>query len=243
MQSTATRLVGDLAAQSLAAVRVFEKHGIDYCCGGKRPLDEVCAEKGLNVDGVLGELGAAEETRKGVQRDWSSVSLTELIGHIVTTHHEYLRTELPFIEKKLAKVLDAHHQRHGETLGPVAKVFADLKLELELHIQKEEIVLFPAITQTERAVQAGQPWTPPRFGSFGNPIQMMEHEHDSAGTALSEIRRLTNDFALPEGACNTFRALFAGMEELERDLHMHIHLENNILFPRAMAMESLRRSA
>lgn len=243
MTSIATQLVGELAAQSLSAVRVFEKHGIDYCCGGKRPLDEVCSAKGLDVETVLRDLDAAEQACIPSQRDWNEVPLWELMDHIVSTHHAYLRTELPLIERAIAKVLDAHHQRHGALLAPIANVFEALKLELEMHIQKEEVVLFPAVAQAERAAEAGRSWTPPRFGSFGHPIKLMEHEHDSAGHALAEIRRLTSDFTLPEGACNTFRALYAALAELERDLHLHIHLENNILFPRALAMEPARRDA
>jgi regulator of cell morphogenesis and NO signaling len=241
MNSIAVRTIGDMAAQSLAAVRVLEEHGIDYCCGGERSLNDVCREAGIDPEALAGEVEAACQLREEFDRDWADAPLKDLVNHIVGKHHAYLRQELPHLEQRMTKVLEAHRRRHGDILVPLAKVFADLKAELEMHMRKEEMILFPFIVRAEQAALAGLPWTPPPFGTVGNPIRIMEHEHDSAGHALQEIRRLTNRFAVPEDACATYRALYAGLAELERDLHMHIHLENNILFPRALAMEPAAR--
>lgn len=241
MQLTESRTIAEIAANSLAAVRVFEKYGIDYCCGGKRPLADVCREKGHNAAAVQGELDAALAASAEAARDWKSAPLADLVEHIVSTHHEYLRRELPAIQTRLDKVYRVYNQRYGPTLIGLPEVFAALRAELELHIVKEEMMLFPAIVAAETAVNAGDPIPASPFGSVSNPIQMMESEHDSAGEALSRIREITGDFSLPEYACVTYRALMSSLEELQLDLHMHIHLENNVLFPRAERLESCYR--
>ncbi|HEY1205503.1 MAG: iron-sulfur cluster repair di-iron protein [Bryobacteraceae bacterium] len=229
--------VRDIAAANPAAVRVFEKYGIDYCCGGHRPLAEVCTERGIAADTVLAEVEAGSRGQ-APDRDWMTARLTELIGHIVSRHHRYLNTELPALEVRLAKVVEVHGAKHPEVLGPLHSVFASLKDELEAHLQKEEMVLFPAIEELEAASTAGRrPHLPP-FGTVRNPIRMMEHEHDGAGQALRTMRDLTGGYQPPADACTTYPALYTGLEELEKDLHTHIHLENNILFPRAVALES-----
>ena len=227
-----------MAANSLAAVRVFEKLGIDYCCGGKRPLAEVCREKGYDAQAVERELEAAAEGTPEVGADWNTASLDELVRHIVGTHHEYLRRELPAIQMRLDKVYRVYNERYGPTLAGLPQVFADLRAELEKHTRKEEMILFPAIAAYEAAEQSGQPLPVAPFETVANPIHMMEAEHDSAGRALTEIRKITRDFELPEYACVTYRALMSGLQDLERDLHVHIHLENNILFPRAQKLEA-----
>ena len=238
MQLTETQTIAEIAASSLAAVRVFEKYGIDYCCGGKRPLSAVCREKGYDAEAVQGELEAALAQSAGPARDWNRAPLSELIGHIVTTHHQYLRQELPAIQTRLDKVYRVYNQRYGPTLTGLPEVFAALRAELELHIGKEEMMLFPAIVASEAAVNSGSPLPSSPFGTVSNPIQMMESEHESAGEALAKIREITQDFWLPEYACVTYRALMSSLAELERDLHMHIHLENNVLFPRAERLEA-----
>ncbi|HTM50309.1 MAG TPA: iron-sulfur cluster repair di-iron protein [Bryobacteraceae bacterium] len=237
MNPIATQTIGEIAARSMAAVRIFEEHGIDYCCGGQRSLDEVCREKGIDADALVAETEAAGEAGQESEKDWSSAPLKELIDHIVEAHHGYLRREFPHLGRRLASVLQAHGKLHGDTLGPLANVFGSLRAELEMHMRKEEMILFPFIARAEQSSLAGLPWTPPPFGTVGNPIEVMEHEHDSAGRALEQMRRLTNQYTLPEDACNTYRALYEGLAALERDLHVHIHLENNVLFPRAIAME------
>jgi regulator of cell morphogenesis and NO signaling len=240
MVTTENVTVAEIAAQSLAAVRVFEKYGIDYCCGGKRPLAEVCRQKGQSVEEVQKELDAAISGTAPSSRDWNSAPLADLIEHIVLTHHEYLRRELPAIEKRLEKVYRVYNERYGPTLTGLPDVFAGLHLELEMHMRKEERILFPTIVASEEAITHGRLLPVTCFGTVSNPIRMMESEHESAGDALAQIRSITNDFALPEYACVTYKALMRSLEELEKDLHVHIHLENNILFPRAEAMEAAR---
>ncbi len=238
MSVTATTTVAEIAASSLAAVRVFEKFGIDYCCGGKRPLADVCKDKNYTLELVERELDAALAGGDAPERDWNTAPLVELIGHIVNVHHEYLRRELPAVQARLDKVYRVYNERYGPTLPGLPEVFADLRAELEMHMRKEEMVLFPAIAAGEAAADAGLPFPPTPFGTVANPIRMMEAEHDSAGQALARIREITSDYALPKHACVTYRALMSGLEELERDLHLHIHLENNILFPRAWKLEA-----
>jgi regulator of cell morphogenesis and NO signaling len=230
--------VAELAANSLAAVRVFEKFGIDYCCGGKRPLADACKDKGWDPDLVGRELEAALANTEAPQRDWNALPLGALIEHIVSTHHEYLRRELPALQARLDKVYRVYNQRYGPTLTGLPEVFEALRAELTLHMRKEEMILFPAVAALETAAVAGKPLPPTSFGNIANPIHMMEAEHESAGEALARIREITREFEIPEYGCVTYRALMSGLAELEQDLHMHIHLENNILFPRAQQLQA-----
>jgi regulator of cell morphogenesis and NO signaling len=222
--------VGEVVAANPSSARVFERHGIDYCCGGYRPLSEACSEKGLSVEELSRELASATEPAQ--ERDWRNAPLGELIDHIVGKHHGYLKTELPEIDRKINKVLDAHRERHGATIGALREVFGGLNAELSQHMMKEERILFPIIRRMEETSRLAMP-----PGAIHQPIRVMEHEHASAGQALAEMRRLTGGFAPPGGACNTFRVLYRQLEEIESDLHVHIHLENNILFPRAAELE------
>ncbi|MFN7923835.1 MAG: iron-sulfur cluster repair di-iron protein [Bryobacteraceae bacterium] len=223
MTTHSEKTVGELAAQSLAATRVFEDHGIDFCCGGAKPFEEACREKRLDPGNVLREveLAIAKEAAAPQDTDWNTAPFEKLIDHIVTRHHSYLREELPRLASWIAAVRRAHGQRDGVVLEQLDMVFAAMKDELDQHIRKEEVILFPAILRSE--------------GWISQPIAMMEYEHDSAGRALAELRRLTENYQLPAHACATYRALYAGLAALEADLHVHIHLENNILFPRAKA--------
>jgi regulator of cell morphogenesis and NO signaling len=239
MQALETKTVAEIAAGSLAAVKVFERFGIDYCCGGKRPLDEVCLEKGLSSETVHRELAAAAAQPAPEQRDWNTVPLRELIAHIVEKHHEFLKRELAPLGERVAKVERVYSARPEavERVAGLSEVFEDLKFELLAHMRKEEMILFPAIEACEAAANANRPLPPLPFGSVGNPIHMMELEHESAGAALASLREITRDFDIPEYACVTYKAMLSGLRELEEDLHMHIHLENNVLFPRALKLE------
>lgn len=233
---TTTMTLADLAATSLSAVRILEQHGLDYCCGGKQPFEEACHGKGLKPESILREIDESNVAAVA-GRDWLAAPLDELVKHIVTTHHEYLKLDLPVLGRRMEKVASVHGARDPEVLPHMAEVFAALRVELEMHLHKEESILFPFIEQYGRAEVQGRPMPPVPFGSIANPIAMMEREHENAGDALGEIRRLTNDFELPAYACSTVRALYQGLKVLESDLHVHIHLENNILFPRAIALE------
>jgi regulator of cell morphogenesis and NO signaling len=231
--------VGEIAAGMPSAVRVFEKYQIDYCCGGHRPLGQVCQERGISAETLLAEVEQAGR-RPDSGRDWAHSSLGELMAHILSTHHQYLRSGLPALSARLTRVAEAHAEKHGETLVPLASVFEGLKEEISAHLRKEEMILFPAIQELEAARATGRRARPSPFGSVENPVRMMTFEHDNAGRALVQMRRLTEGYTAPPDACATYRALYQGLEELEADLHQHIHLENNILFPRAIGLEQSR---
>jgi regulator of cell morphogenesis and NO signaling len=229
--------VRDLAVENPAATRVFEKFGIDYCCGGGKSLREACQAANVAPDKLLESLRAAVQTRStNGNKDWNSESLSDLIDHIVDTHHAYTREELDRLEPLLAKVCSVHGQRHPELLR-IQQLFGGLSQELTMHMMKEEQVLFPYINRMEEAVLERRPIMPSMFGTVQNPVQMMMHEHDSAGQALHEMRELSAGYTAPQDACVSFQTLYRALDEFERDLHQHIHLENNILFPRAVEME------
>lgn len=234
---TTTTTLADVAATSLSAVRTLERYSLDYCCGGKQPFDEACAAKGLKPESIMQEIGRGPESGAS-QRDWQTAPLDEIVKHIVGTHHEYLKLDLPVLGNRMNKVLSVHGSKDNETLGRLAEVFGTLRAEMEAHMQKEELMLFPFLAKYGRAETLGQPLPPVPFGSVANPIGVMEREHEGAGGALDEIRELTHGFEYPAYACTTVRALFDGLKALEADLHVHIHLENNILFPRAIHLEA-----
>jgi regulator of cell morphogenesis and NO signaling len=225
--------VGQLVAERPARARVFESLGIDYCCGGKRLLSEVCSEKGLALEAVLRALTEQDTAPSEDSTDWSKATLKELIEHIVSTYHVPLRQELPRLHQLANKVASVHGSRHPE-LKDVRDIFERFRAALESHMDKEEIVLFPMCVQLEQSKRA------PIFhcGSIGNPIRMMTFEHDAAGSELSAMRKLTGNYTPPADGCNSYRALLDGLAELEATMHEHVHKENNILFPRAEAIEA-----
>jgi regulator of cell morphogenesis and NO signaling len=233
MIQTQTKTIGEIATANPATIKVFQKHGIDFCCGGKRPLGEVCSEQGLDFEKLQDELANAVSPAAEPVRDWSAAPLSELIDHILGTHHAYLKEELPRLEQLVERVASKHGEHHGESLSPLRAGYVALKEELDMHLQKEEMILFPYIRQAERSLATGEPLPHSCFGSVEGPIRMMEFEHDSAGEALRRMRDVTGNYNLPEDACNSYRGLFHGLQALEADLHLHIHKENNILFPRA----------
>jgi regulator of cell morphogenesis and NO signaling len=228
----ASMTVGDLVAEHPDRARVFERYGIDYCCGGKQPLAAACAEAGADAGDVARALAEADTHAAPDATDWATAPLAKLVEHIVATHHAYLRRELPRLTGLAAKVFEVHRARHPE-LGECRDVFAGLRAELEAHMQKEEVILFPMIAQMEAT---GSPECV-HCGSVRNPIRVMEMEHESAGAALAALHRLTGGYTPPADACNSYCALLSGLAALEVDLHQHIHKENNILFPRAARLE------
>jgi regulator of cell morphogenesis and NO signaling len=226
MSVTETVTVAEIATQQPSSIRVFQRFGIDFCCGGKRPLQTVCAEQGLSFDELAGALDAAQRSSVSGDHDWTVAPLHALIDHIVVTYHDALREDLPRLEALAAKVVAVHGTKSA-ALARIDQTLRDLSAELLDHMRKEEMVLFPAIDAIER----GQFLTAIPLSA---PITVMEHEHDHAGALLDELRRLTGEYVVPYWGCATVRALYQGLAELESAMHIHVHLENNILFPRAL---------
>jgi len=231
-----TKTVREFVLELPSSTNVFEQLGIDYCCGGQKPLAEACAAAGKKLDNLtaaLERLQSEQQTRTAPENNWTALPLYDLIEHIKSTHHAYVREQIPNIEALLDKVTAKHGENHPE-LASVRDKFDALADELGSHLMKEEQILFPYIARMEESSVQHEPAPSSCFGSVENPIRMMMAEHDNAGEALREMRRLTADYKLPEDACTSFRALYKLLQEFEADLHQHIHKENNILFPRAM---------
>ena len=239
MTLAATKTVGDIAAEMPSATREFEKLGIDYCCGGTRTLGEACSEANVPIDEVLARLEEGAAAQSDADKDWQKQLLADLIAHITATHHVFVREESPRIEALTAKVVGVHGTNHPELLQ-VQQIFAALAEELRVHLMKEEQMLFPYIPLMEESALAGEPAPPAMFGTVANPVRMMMQEHDGAGEALRALRSVTSDYEAPQDACISYRTLYAALKDFEADLHQHIHLENNVLFPRAVAMEAKR---
>ena len=228
MTITELTSLGDIAAAIPSSVRLFQRHGIDFCCGGKRTLSAVCTERGLSFAATVAAIEAAASTATD-ERDWAHEPLGALIEHIVATYHDPLREELPRLQEMAARVTQVHG-RKAVHLTRMLEIIDVLSADLLAHMRKEEIVLFPAI----RAIDHGRgdaAW-------IAAPVSAMEHEHDWAGALLDDLREMTGDYTLPDWACATMRALYQGLEELERAMHVHVHLENNVLFPRALGREA-----
>jgi regulator of cell morphogenesis and NO signaling len=220
-----------LALEYPALTRVFEKLGIDYCCGGGKTLEDACITAHVDPDQVMGALNLAEGAAPK-DRDWQAAPLADLIAHIQTTHHKYTRDEIARLGPLFDKVCSVHGKNHPE-LDAMRDTFGGLADELTTHLMKEEMMLFPYIVRMEESAVAKETVVPSPFGSVRNPVSMMMHEHDSAGNALRSLRHASNGY----DACISFQTLYRALAELEADLHQHIHLENNILFPRAVEME------
>ncbi len=224
MLFNAETTVGQIATDHPLATRVFARHKIDYCCGGGSPLKNVCEKDGLNAESLLEEINNELETIDYDEKKWNNEPLSDLIDHILITYHRPLDEELPRLEQMVCKVYDVHGDKDPEMFAELKNVYLGLKAELDGHMMKEEQILFPMIKRGEGSLADG-------------PVRVMMMEHDNAGNALRRFRELTKDYNVPEEACNTWRALWHGLEALEESLHQHIHLENNSLFPRALKGE------
>jgi regulator of cell morphogenesis and NO signaling len=234
--TTPQTTVRDIALGNPAAIRVFEKFGIDYCCGGRKPLAQACEERALEPSAVLAAIAGASQEPAGPATDWTAASLEFLCTHIVSTHHAFVRSEIPRLEQFAQKVVARHGATHYE-LPPIQQIVASLSEDLLQHLEKEEVLLFPYIVNLERNLVSCGPRSLACSGAVRNPVRVMMAEHDAAGAALAEIRFLSHDFTPPEGACPTYRGFYQALSDFERDLHQHVHLENNILFPRAIERE------
>ncbi|HEX7088053.1 MAG TPA: iron-sulfur cluster repair di-iron protein [Vicinamibacterales bacterium] len=239
MDFTRDTLVADLAAGEPATIKVFQQHGIEFCCGGRTPLGDACERHGLSYETLAAELREAIASNAPWQpANWQEASLGALIDHIQRRYHAVLREELPRLARMLDRVISRHGEQLPETLLPLRDTFVRFEQELLSHMQKEDNVLFPAIRALERPAGHAA-WA----GALEQPIEVMEHEHADAGEALARMRAITNGYAPPEWACPTFRGLYYGLAALESDMHVHVHLENNILFPRATALTRNRADA
>lgn len=216
--------LGDLVAADPSAARVLDRFGLDFCCHGERTLAAACDEAGLDATEVAAQLDGAPTS--ATEPGWARLDPPALADHIVATHHVYLHEELPLLDALAQKVEGVHGVRHAE-LADVRRLVAELHADLEPHMAKEERVLFPAI----HALAEGRHDFP--FGTVANPIRVMRTEHDQAGELLAELRRVTKGYAVPADGCASYQSLYARLEAVEHDTHVHIHKENHVLFPAA----------
>ena len=238
MQTFTTKTIRDIALASPQTTRVFEEFKIDYCCGGRKLLEDVCMDSGLDFRMVAEKLKSAmrdNDSRRdsGMPQDKST---SQLIDYIIGKHHVFTVQEIERLTPLMEKVCQRHGEQHPE-LFKLQTIFQALSDSLIPHMRKEENVLFPYIQQLESSSLIGQSATPPHFGTVQNPIRMMVADHEEDGERLRIMREISGDYTLPDGACPSFTALYAGLQDLERDLHRHIHLENNVLFPSAVDLE------
>ncbi len=228
--------LGQIAAKDLRKAQVFKKYGLDFCCGGKKTVKEACAEKGLDVTRVEQELKQADTVPAARPVPYGDWSLDFLADYIVNTHHSYVQKSLPDLLMYAEKVKNVHGDGHPELIR-INQLVKEINAELAAHMIKEEKVLFPYIKALVAAKDNTQPLQAAHFGTVQNPINMMEMEHELVGRNLEEIRELSKNYVLPEDACASYSLLYRMLEEFEEDLHLHVHLENNILFPKALDME------
>ncbi|MEZ5016108.1 MAG: iron-sulfur cluster repair di-iron protein [Flavipsychrobacter sp.] len=235
MTVTENNTLGSIVANNLSTSKVFNKYGLDYCCGGNKTLHDVCKEKNINIKEIINELTDNSVITPGI--DYNSWPLDLLIDYIEKKHHRYVREEVPVISKNLDRLCKVHGEKHPE-LYEVQRHFESSANELSTHMQKEEMLLFPHIRNLVKAKTDNTQIVPAPFGSVKNPIGMMMKEHESEGERFVRIKHITNDYLVPEDGCNTYSATYQMLRDFETDLHLHIHLENNILFPKSIALEA-----
>jgi regulator of cell morphogenesis and NO signaling len=235
MSITKDSILGDVVKGNFKTAEIFESYGIDFCCGGARSIETACAGKNIDIIELLDKLEKANFNKNG-NGLFDNLPLDELIDHIVNVHHSFVSKTIPIISTHSQKVLNAHGKNHPG-IPEIYTIWVNVSEELSSHLMKEEKMLFPYIKNLVAAKRnlLDLPFAP--FGAVGNPISVMEKEHTSAGDAFTKIREITNDFTLPEDACATFSVFYEELKEFEKDLHMHIHLENNILHPKAIKLE------
>ncbi len=239
MNITEQTIVGELVAEDYRTASVFKKYGIDFCCNGNRSIADACEKKQITAEPLLDALEQVTQQNNAATADYNSWSLLLLADHIEKKHHRYVSAKIQEIVPFLHKVARVHGDNHPE-LKEVYALFAECADELTDHMKKEEIVLFPYIRKMETA---GSSATKPHFGTVQHPIRNMMQEHDTEGERFRKIAALTNNYTPPEDACNTYRVTFSLLKEFEEDLNLHIHLENNILFPKSIKLEEQLASA
>lgn len=234
MKTIENKTVAEVVSENIKTAHVFKKYGIDFCCGGGITIDKACEKKNLDYSMLKEELLKVDDAPKAY--NYNSWTLDFLIDHILNVHHTYVEESIPLILQYSNRVAEVHGHHYSEVIE-INILFAEVADELTSHMKKEEKVLFPYIKTLLAHKGQENPLIIPPFGSINNPIALMESEHESAGDIFKEIARLSNNFTPPKDACNTFRALYAALDEFEQDLHQHIHLENNILHLKAKKLE------
>lgn len=229
--------IGNIVASDYRTATVFKKYNIDFCCGGGKTIEAACQSKGINKNQLLQDLLEIEKGSNPQQDQFNNWDLNRLVNYIEDMHHTYVRTTIVTLSQYLNKVAKVHGA-HNPELKEILALFNTVADELEQHMQKEEMTLFAYIKEMANSEALGTDLAKPHFGTIKNPIKMMEVEHDMVGNNMSEISRLSSGYTPPEYACNTYMVSYKLLEEFENDLHQHIHLENNILFPRAIELET-----
>lgn len=236
MKTLEKNTIGEYVAQDFRTAAVFSKYEIDFCCRGHRTIEEVCNSNNINEADLLKELNTVLDTKNDSSIDFNSWPLDLLVAYIEKTHHRYVEQKTPVILQFLNKLCSVHGNNHPE-LFHINELFIGCAGELAQHMKKEELILFPFITEMMNATNSHRPVKVPHFGTVDNPITMMMEEHDAEGERFRTIASLSNNYTPPADACNTYKVAFAMLEEFEQDLHKHIHLESNILFPKTKALE------
>ncbi len=235
MKTLETKTVADLVTENIRTAHVFKKYGIDFCCGGGITVEKACEKANVNFSELEKDLLNVENTTTRAN-DYNSWKIDFLTDHIINVHHAYVEENIPLLVQYAARVKQVHGHHYTE-LVEIQQLLSEVVTELGGHMKKEEIILFPFVKKMVQAEKEGEGLPQAHFGPVDNPIKMMEAEHEEAGETLRKIAKLSNNYTPPEGACNTYRAFYAKLEEFEQDLHQHIHLENNILFPKALKLE------
>lgn len=235
MKIQETRTVAEMVTENIKTAHIFKKYGIDFCCGGGISIKRAAEKANVNFFVLERELLGIQKI-SGKEENYNSWSLDFLADHIVNVHHSYIEENIPLIVQYASRVVQVHSQDQPELIQ-IQRLFSEVAVDLGGHLKKEELILFPFIKKMVKAKKEGTPLEKPRFDTVDNPIKMMETDHEEAGYIFKRISTLSNNFTPPAGACNTYRAFYAKLEEFEQDLHQHVHLENNILFPKAIALE------
>lgn len=228
--------IADIVAQNIQTAHVFKKYGIDFCCGGGISIKKACERKGIDVNVLLSDLKNISEKVLPSQ-NFNNWELDFLIDYIVNTHHAYVRESIKLIDTYATKVATVHGKGHPRVLE-IQKLFSMVVTELPLHMKKEEFLLFPYIKRLVISKRNQTALIDSEFDTVNKPISVMIQDHENVGNLLKEISIISNEYTPPEWACNTFKALYAKLDEFEQDLHIHVHLENNILFPKAILLET-----
>jgi regulator of cell morphogenesis and NO signaling len=229
--------IKEIVTQNFQSAAVFEKYSLDFCCRGGKSIEDACREKGISPQVIYEELGHVSTIGSAETSRFYLWPPEFLVDYIVTNHHAYVASTIPVLLAHTQKVASVHGERHPEVVR-IAEMFARVADDLTRHMKKEELMLFPYIKHLAELARSGGEFRTPPFGSAENPIRMMMQEHQNAGDELYEIRALSNSYAPPEDACTTYRVTYQELQEFEKDLHQHVHLENNILFPAALNLET-----